>query len=129
MTDFGTDLSWTDDVDPAHAMVSGTLLVAQAIYRRLITPRGRLIGEPDYGFDIRGILSKGLTQKEVAKVQVEIRHECLKDERVASVDVTLTQSGTLGSTWNIDIAGTTAAGPFKLVLAVADAAAIILEAA
>lgn len=131
-TDFGTDLSWTTDVDPLHRMATGTLLVSQAIFRRLNTPRGALLDDPEYGYDLVGQLSVGQTQKQIGRVQSEVRAECLKDERVDSVDVVFTQVNNgngPSSVWNVAISGTTAAGPFKLVVGVADAKALVLEAA
>ena len=56
MTDIGTDLYCISDLDPAGRTVSGPEALAQAIARRLQTPRGALaaIGDdPDYGLDLR----------------------------------------------------------------------------
>ena len=102
--------------------VRGPELVAQACYRRLTTPRGTLRGgadEANYGLDLVGLVGTITTPAHVAALPGRIQNELRKDERVADVaaDVVATQSGP-GTVYTVTIRGTTADGPFRLVLAV-----------
>lgn len=114
MTDFGTDLLWVDDLDPTHRLTSGTALVGQAIYHRLITPRGRLIDDADYGLGLIEQLHKAKTPVQYRALETLIRSEALKDERVERCDAKLTDLGA-GRT-DIQLSIDCSAGPFKLIL-------------
>lgn len=83
---YGRDLSATDSVD-ASRVVSGDRLLAEACYRRLITPRGALPDDPDYGFPIARALSSEMTVDRVASLGAQIRGELLKDPRLEEVIV------------------------------------------
>lgn len=124
---YGSDLSCRDDVTADMAELPGDSpeAIAQANYRRLITPRGSLPDDPDYGLDIQGYLSVGMTAKEIAEIPGEIQLELAKDDRnvESSLAVTLTQ-GAAGS-FKIAIAGETANGPFSLTFAVVDGTAAL----
>ncbi len=129
-TDFGRDVSCTDTMRTGR-LVSGPRLVAEACYRRLITPRGTLLGgedEANYGLDLGGLLGSSTSAAEVAALPGRIRNELLKDERVESVEALVTATTTAGSTsYVIDVTGTTAEGPFELKLAVADVTLAVLK--
>ena len=125
--DYGTELSWTDDVDPTHRFVTGTRLLGEALYRRLITPRGQLLDDPDYGLGIVQLLNKPMTTREIASLPARIQAECLKDERVASVTATVTRTGEI---WKISLVATASSGePFRLVMSVDQVTPALLEAA
>lgn len=124
--DLGTDLWCTDDLTETMKEVSGLLCVAQAVFRRLTTPRGALLDEPDYGLDVRRFLHRALTRAERESIPGQIRQEILKDPRIATVDVeilTLT-----ADEFTLDIRCTTAAGPFELVTSVSTARGILASA-
>jgi len=110
--DFGIDLDCLDDLTEGMREISGPLVVAQDCYRRLITPRGKLLGEPDFGLDLAGYLSKGMTPERILAIPGEVERELLKDERLESVEVT--SSGVVNGTLFLAIRGMTGAGPFKL---------------
>ncbi len=125
---FGSDISCTTDITATLDEVSGdsSLAVAQAAYRRLATPRGGLIDDDDYGLDVRRYLGRPMTAQEVQAITGEIRNELLKDDRIDSVDeVSLVEAS--GQTFDLTVRCTTAAGPFRLTLAVADADTLIKE--
>lgn len=124
MTEFGTDLSWTWDVDPAHRLVSGAELVAQACFRRLITPRGALLDDPDYGLDLRAELSRAQTREYTASLPGRIEAELRKDPRVLAVAVEIEALAGFGN-YEIAINGTCSEGPFELVVGVAEAAILL----
>lgn len=126
---FGTDTWCLDSMRTGH-LVTGPLLVAQAAYRRLITPRGMLQGgqdEANYGFDILTQLGTAVTPNTVAALPGMIQSELLKDERIQTADVVVT-AATNGPavTFNINIQAQTAAGPFTLVLSVNDVTVALL---
>lgn len=126
--ELGIDLSWVNDVDPLHRYTTGTRLVAEAIYRRLITPRGALIDDPNYGIGIRSLLHRAMTRTQILALQGQIEKEIQKEEeRVASVTCTITQTGPYE--FKVDVRGECAAGPFLLVVGSDQAGERILEAA
>lgn len=85
-TDFGTDLSGASDLDITMREVEGREGLAQAIARRLQTPRGGgLFYDFDYGYDVRQFVS-GSTLPE-GTIEAQIENEILKEERVADVQV------------------------------------------
>ena len=94
---YGMDLSCTDSVEVSR-YVAGVELVGQALYRRLITPRGTLPGGDEaqaYGIDLPGLIGSIPTESLLASLPSRIKNECLKDPRVQSVSVLIEVSGTL----------------------------------
>src|SRR5262249_35544866 len=118
--DFGTDLDCGDDLNPLGSTVTGPLCLAQAIQRRLSTPRGMVIDAPNYGRDLREYLSRGMAAENIEAIPGEVRAELLKDERLEEVDVVPTMPAS--DALRLDIACQTAEGPFSLVLDVTQAA-------
>lgn len=114
--DFGSDLAATDDLDANAREVEGDELVAQAIYRRLTTPRGQLLDDPDYGLDIRSFLQASMTAADLALIGGRIRAELAKDETIDDVQATVKL--TAAQTITVDLAVTTGQGPFRMVFAV-----------
>ena len=124
MTDYGTDLSCVSDLDPTGAEISGRVLLGQALSRRLTTPRGRLLEDANYGFDLRQFVDDDLAPVDLAQIRSSIEAECLKDERVlaATATVTLTNNVLIVSVNLQD-----AAGPFPLVLSVTAVTTTVLS--
>jgi phage baseplate assembly protein W len=120
---FGVDLDCADDLDPMMSLVDGLRVVAQAVYRRLSTPRGMVIDAPDYGFDLRSLLHKGMTPAERAAIPGLVRAEVLKDQRIQRAEVQLTEVAP--DALKLSIRCFTAEGPFRMTLHV-NAAAILL---
>jgi hypothetical protein len=89
---YGRDLSCVLDVTPDFAEIDPMSLeaISQALIRRLITPRGALVDDPDYGLDLRGYCNRGATTAELRGLSSAVRGECRKDDRVDDVLVTLT---------------------------------------
>ena len=111
----GSDLSCVSDIDPAGAEVSEKILLAQALARRLTTPRGRLIDDPNYGYDLSQWLNADVGPAELAQIQSQAQAECLKDERVQSATVLVTF---IQNVMLVTVALVTASGPYSLVLSV-----------
>ena len=88
---FGTDcrtfLGGAPDLDPTFALWSGKDIVAEACARRLMTPRGTLVGDDAYGTDLRGYLSARITNVVRARIVSYVEAECRKDERVEAAKV------------------------------------------
>ncbi len=87
MTEYGSELSCLGDIASDGRMVTGFRVVAEAIYRRLTTPRGRLIGDPDYGFDLTQYVNADVSPRDLAGLRAAVVAECAKDERVDSISV------------------------------------------
>jgi phage baseplate assembly protein W len=112
------------DIDPGGRVVSGFTVVAEAIARRWVTPRGRLIGYPNYGFDLTQYVNADMNPRDIAGLSAGAAAEALKDERVESCAVTATLlTGILTVVAEVE----TAQGPFTLTVAVSDVTVQLLE--
>jgi len=116
MTDYGSDVSCVSDIASDGRTVSGFVVVGEAIARRLSTPRGRLIADPNYGFDLTQFINEDMSPRDIAGLQSGVVAECLKDERVSAADATATldRSGVLTLSVNLELSTES----FTLVLAV-----------
>lgn len=128
MVDFGTDIGTTfngsgADMSASGVEVSGRLLLAQALARRLLTPRGRLIDDPDYGYDLVGEFNDDLDASDLARIRASIENELSKDERVVGITATVTL---LAGLMTVSIIINDSSGPFNLVLGVTAVSATIL---
>lgn len=127
---FGRDMSCTDAIRTTR-LVSGTRLVAEACYRRLITPRGSLIGgeaEASYGLDLTSLVGTTDVDALAASLPGRIAIELQKDDRVGDVstNVVVTKNGpaaTFGVTIRVT---TTEAESFTLTLAVTEVSVALL---
>jgi hypothetical protein len=118
---YGRELSCTDTLKTGR-YVSGVTVVAEAIYRRLTTPRGMLLGgesEQNYGLDLMSLVGTVDTTGSASSLAGRIENECRKDERLESVKavVVRTVDGP-STTYTITIQATTALGPFTLQMLV-----------
>jgi phage baseplate assembly protein W len=113
-------------MDPAALEVGGNQLLAQALVRRLITPRGHLIDDLNYGYDLHRFLGDDLSAAAIAQIQSDIQQELLKDERVVSVTPIVTYSPvTQILTVVVTVVG--AGGPFQFTLAVGSVTPTLLQ--
>lgn len=128
-TDFGYDTSATTSLRTGR-FASGPRLVAEACFRRLITPRGSLRGgeeEQDYGLDLEGLVGTNDSASIAASLPGRIESELLKDERVQAVTATVVANrGGPSVTYTITIDGTTNEGPFSLQLLASEVSVSIL---
>lgn len=125
MTDFGSDLSCVNDCTPDFAEVTGRILIAQRVARRYITPRGRLIDDPNFGFDMTQFVNDDLSPADIARIRAGAEAEALKDEEVlaASVSIAVSVVGLMIVTVILQ----DAKGPFTLVLNVSEVTVQILS--
>ncbi len=93
----GVDVDCVTDVSPQFSLAYGIRNLANALLRRLITPRGSLFYDPDYGLDLREYLNAALTDGEVGALAAAVGLELEKDERVASAQVAMTYIRSAGS--------------------------------
>lgn len=130
--DLGSDISAVDDID-ANLSVCATaeLAFAQALVRRITTPRGAIWYAPAYGYDIGAHVN---TATDPAVIEAAAASELLNDERVNDAEVTITvteptgDSTTGGKTWSADVRVVTDEGPFEFVLSVDDVTGALLLA-
>lgn len=84
--DYGTDVYLLTDLGPVWGTATGLVNLGLALARRLMTPRGTLPYDPNYGTDVRAYLNKRVTTVGVSALQGDISSECQKDERVQTCD-------------------------------------------
>lgn len=125
MSNLGSDLSCVSDCSPDMAEVSGRTCYIQAIARRYITPRGRLIDDKDYGFDLTQYVNDDLAPIDIARIQAGAEAEALKDERTeaVTVNIVLNAAGVLIIRIELDDGD----GPFSLVLSVSEVSVTVLS--
>ena len=87
--DYGVDVYALTDIDPYFRLVSGQEAVAQAIARRLQTPAGGMLGDPAYGYDLRGLVNTAKSLAELEEIRANVEAQCLLDLRVDIADVSL----------------------------------------
>lgn len=118
---FGTDVSTFPDLDPQFRLISGQRVVAEAVARRWLTPRGSVSYDETYGEDVRAYLHARVDGPRLRALEAALQAQAVADERVQSAVVTLSTStsGTAAGL-RLRVTGrlTTAAGPFTLVLTV-----------
>ena len=112
---FGTDLAAMPDFDGVTLRREYDNL-AEALARRLMTPRGGLFYAPEYGTDLRAYLGEPITDGVRYEIERMAALEAARDPRVHSATATLTAAGPDGLRLRLDV--TTEAGPFALVLRV-----------
>lgn len=117
--DFGLDLSCTDDLDPRGVEVDGFELMRQWALRVLDTPEGSLVDDEDgvFGVGIVDMLSRGLTQDELASLPGRLGAAYEQDERIVKGSVKALVSFSLQTKkLRISIKLSTTYGPFSLVV-------------
>lgn len=120
----GRDTYCVDSLQPGRT-ASDAILVGQRFYHDLITPRGTLQGgeeEANFGQDIEELIGADAG----AATEREIRSKCERakanTEKILSMTVAITSATDAAGdvTHTVDVQATTAAGPFRLVLAIND---------
>lgn len=128
--DYGWDLSCTDDLTEEMLEVGGNTVLIEALYRRLITPRGRLLDDPNYGFDLRQYLNADIdiSARTLGEIASGIEQEFAKDQRVRRSTVSVTYDARARVLMVVaDVVGLN--GTFSLVLAATDVNVTLLKAA
>lgn len=83
---YGTDLSCVTDVTADFAEVDPTSVraIGEAIIRRLISKRGSVLDDPNYGTNVREWLNHPFGPDTLQTYRDAVVTETLKDDRVAS---------------------------------------------
>ncbi len=124
-TPYGRDTSATDRIRPGR-IVTGGVLLGEALYRRYTTQRGTLLDDLNYGLPIAQWLNAAFTPDLLASIPGQIRNEGLKDRRIDSIDVTVAKVN--AREIDITIEGFGAQGEtFALVLHVDDVTVALLS--
>lgn len=126
---YGTDLSCVRDLteDLVEVNPLSTRAISEAIVRRLITPRGALIDDQDYGFDVRPYCNRAVTADSLRALKGYARAEALKDDRVADANVTLAYASNALTITIMITAHDPALGVFSLVFTVDATGATLAE--
>lgn len=92
---YGADLDGVLSVADPTVLVNplSDTAIAQAAVRRLVTPRGSMPGDPDYGKDLRQLLNSPILPAKLMQAQQESNVELVKDDRVRSAQVTIESNG------------------------------------
>lgn len=130
---YGRDLSCRYDLTATLAETDPESVdgIAESILRRLQTPPGWLdqIGDnPNYGCDVIGLLNAGVTPVDLRAKEAEIKADCMSDDRIASLTVSVLSSDDR----TIDIRmfvepRSPALATFTLTFAATDSAVLIRE--
>jgi len=120
----GGDIDCITDVGKTLTIATGLRNLGNALARRLMTPRGALHYDPQYGTDVRLYLNAGMTPQQMGQVQGDIASEVSKDERIDSPTVTV---AFVGSAMSITVACVTADGPFDFIISVNKLTASLLD--
>lgn len=121
---FGISWSCVSDLTMPSVMVSGFRVVAEAVLRRWSTPRGGLIEDPTYGYDLTNAIGEDIDAQTLASMSQGAATEAEKDPRVRACFVTL---GLINSVLTVQARIETAEGPFTLVAAVSGITVTLLQ--
>jgi hypothetical protein len=129
---YGSDLSCITDCDDHMSEVeeNSPQAVGEALARRLSTPHGQILNDeellvavgedPDYGHNLSNLLNVGIDAIEIMAHQDLSAAECMKDDRVSSAAVTITQRS--GNEFDVLVYGTLKSGEsYSQVLPIANA--------
>jgi hypothetical protein len=86
---FGTCMNVFDDLDPTGAMASGITVLVNDTYHLIITERGTVATNPDFGFGVTEELLSGLLDEDIPALADEIEAAILDDDRVSDSTITI----------------------------------------
>lgn len=123
---YGLD-TWCDSSLQPGRLVTGIQLVGQALFRRLITPRGTLQGgdaESAYGLEVASYVGEVGVATAVNALPGLVRAELMKDDRVSDVVVeaiaVTDESGLARITLEIEAVLEDSDEAFELTVAIGD---------
>jgi len=114
MADLGSDIAGVFDISWGLLTSSDRTALAEALLRRLTTPRGGLIGVPTYGYDVQTLIGATVP---ASVIEQRVLEQLLLDERVVDADVTVTLDERTG-VLRVAMTVHDSAGPFDLTLTV-----------
>ncbi len=116
---YGRDIACLADADELFSEVTGPDLVAQDCLHAITQEHFLGEGGDDRGIDVRDFI--GMHAEELATKVLLVHEVITRDERIETVEVALTPTAHNGTTdVLVEIAGTTALGPFGFTKSVRD---------
>ena len=126
---YGTDLSGISDLDASMSETTGLTGLGQALARRISTPRGTLVDDPNYGYDVTAELNDDLAPSDLPRIGSSVDAEFKKDERVFSSFTVVTLEPLPDGTLTVASTVVPAGGPsFRLTLSVSAVTVTLLQA-
>lgn len=125
--DLGSDISTFPDLDTTFSLISGRRVLAEAVARRLITPKGALWKHPSYGCDLRRYLNAVMTTQRLSQVKQEAEAQAEEDERVLACESTV-KFDDASKTLLIRIGLTDSLGPFTFTAGISQLGLTMLAA-
>jgi hypothetical protein len=114
---YGADIACMDDADGLFSGVVGLPALLQDLYHRVTTPAVLGPDGDDWGEDARRLL--GMPTTRAVQLGPRFAAAVQKDPRVLTADVRIAQAAAnTPYSFTLTIVGTSAAGPFALVLGV-----------
>jgi phage baseplate assembly protein W len=111
----GTDFAGVTDIDAAWSVTkTPRQALAEAVARRLVTPRGAYADFPDYGFDTSALIGSALRD---SAIRQRVTEQVYLEEEIQSCQVDIVRTGTA---MQINVALEDAEGPFDLTLNISD---------
>ncbi len=137
MADYGTDVSTfvpspvdiaagrPTGLDALFRVISGPVVVLESCARRLMTSRGSMQWDLDYGYDLTALVGGRISAVRQSRIREDIRQELLKDRRVLDASAVLTE--VTAHNWTVTVKVKLAEGPIALVLNVDNVTVSILR--
>jgi hypothetical protein len=103
---YGSDITFDgSDITPALTITNDDNVVLEALTLRLQSDPGSLWYDPDYGFNINGMFKSpvNMANGSIDRISSRIENECLKDTRVSSATVSITDFSLQTKTMKISI--------------------------
>jgi hypothetical protein len=96
MTDYGADVSTftTGGLDQNFRVITGGIVVVEAVARRWLTPRGALFWDENAGEDVTRFVNAKMTSEMRWSIAVALEAEALKDDRVESCSAVVSANAT-----------------------------------
>jgi phage baseplate assembly protein W len=91
---FGVDLRLTTDLEArmTETVADSAAGIAEGVIRAWSTPTGSLLDDPDYGFDLIGLLHAGVDLADLPPLAGQLRLAAERDDRILEAAVNLTLS-------------------------------------
>ena len=114
-TDFGFDvLTIGGELTPDLRIVSGPIVVLDALMRRFSTPHNSWDLDRDYGCNLSQWVNE--TGIDIGQMKARIEAECRKDERVLSAQAAITEGA--DGEYTVEVGIRSALGPFAFTVAI-----------
>lgn len=123
---FGVCMKVLDDLDPSASLATGLTPLIQDVYHLIITERGTLPTNPEFGFGLSELTLSGFGPEELPVMADQIETTLSEDDRIASSTVEMVvENDTVVMSVNV-IAATDPPTGFRLVGSLGDMKAEIL---